>query len=303
MFNKIIVIDPMEIVEESKNKLNNLAKEVIFFDTLAETDEEKIQRIGDAEAVLVSYRGSIGGAVIKACTNLKYIGMCCTLYSAESANVDIITAKKMGIEVLGISHYGDNGVIEFIVGGLIRLIHGFGSHQWREEPYELDGLNIGVIGMGNTGYNAAKALNYFGANISYYDRVEKEFCKNDGFELRSLYHVLKDSDVIITCLNRNTKVLFEEEFKIMGSGKILINTSISPTYDIDALEKWLSDKSNYYICDSDMALGDENGKLIKLDNLICSHKASGGSHQEKFRFAEKIIENIEKFLSKNSVEV
>ena len=63
----------------------------------------------------MSYRYPIGEAVLKECKNLKYIGMCCSLYSEESANVDIACARERGIRVLGIRDYGDRGVVEFVL--------------------------------------------------------------------------------------------------------------------------------------------------------------------------------------------
>ncbi len=40
--------------------------------------------------------------------HLKYIGMCCSLYDENSANVDIITAGKNNISVKGINDYHFN---------------------------------------------------------------------------------------------------------------------------------------------------------------------------------------------------
>jgi 2-oxoglutarate ferredoxin oxidoreductase subunit gamma len=52
--------------------------------------------------------------VLDACPNIRYIGMCCTLYNPESSNVDVIEARKRGITVLGVKDYGDEGVVEYV---------------------------------------------------------------------------------------------------------------------------------------------------------------------------------------------
>ena len=67
-----------------------------FYTGIPETDEEIVNRIGDADCVLVSYNTQIRRNVIEACPNIKYIGMCCTLYSESSANVDIAAARERG---------------------------------------------------------------------------------------------------------------------------------------------------------------------------------------------------------------
>mgnify|MGYP000488419496 FL=1 len=74
-----------------------------------------IARIGDADAVLLSYTSQINRYILERCPNVRYIGMCCSLYSPESANVDICYANERGITVTGIRDYGDEGVIEYVV--------------------------------------------------------------------------------------------------------------------------------------------------------------------------------------------
>jgi len=49
--------------------------------------------------------------------------MCCSLYDEDSANVDIKIAKLNNIEVRGVRDYGDEGLIEFIISELIRLLN------------------------------------------------------------------------------------------------------------------------------------------------------------------------------------
>ena len=130
MFEKIVVVDSTGLNTWGVERLKELEKEVVFYTGIPETDEEIVNRIGDADCVLVSYNTQIRRNVIEACPNIKYIGMCCTLYSESSANVDIATARERGITVLGIRDYGDEGVVEYVISELVRLLHGFGGKQW-----------------------------------------------------------------------------------------------------------------------------------------------------------------------------
>ena len=88
--------------------------------------------------------------------------MCCSLYSPESANVDIRYANERGITVTGIRDYGDEGVVEYVVSELVRCLHGFGQESWEEMPREITGLKVGVIGLGKSGGMIADALKFFG---------------------------------------------------------------------------------------------------------------------------------------------
>ena len=111
MFNKLVAIEPVSLIPSAEEALHRYAHEVILFADVPKDDHEIIRRIGNADAVLLSYTSRIGRSVIDACPNIRYIGMCCSLYSEESANVDIAYAREKNIRVLGIRDYGDRGVV------------------------------------------------------------------------------------------------------------------------------------------------------------------------------------------------
>ena len=81
MFKKLVAIEPVSLIPAAEEKLHDYAKEVILFNDIPKDDTEIIRRIGDADAVLLSYTSGIGKNVLYACTNIRYIGMCCSLYS------------------------------------------------------------------------------------------------------------------------------------------------------------------------------------------------------------------------------
>ena len=101
MFNKLVAIEPVSLIPAAEEKLHEYAKEVVLYGDIPSDDEEILRRIGDADAVLLSYTSRITRSVIERCQNVRYIGMCCSLYSEASANVDIACARERGIRVLG----------------------------------------------------------------------------------------------------------------------------------------------------------------------------------------------------------
>lgn len=126
MFKKTVVIDNTGMDEQARKRLRELSDEAVFYDDFP-TDPVVIKaRIQDADCLMVSYATLITREILESCPNLRYIGMCCTLYGKSSANVDISYARERGITVLGITDYGDGGVIEYAVGALVWLLHGFG---------------------------------------------------------------------------------------------------------------------------------------------------------------------------------
>ena len=117
---KLTAIQPVSFLPEGREAVKEYCEEAIFYDTEPKDDREIIERIGDSDAVFVSYNRTIGENILSACPNLQYIGMCCSLYSAASSNVDITYAEEHGIRVTGIRDYGDEGVAEYVIAELIR---------------------------------------------------------------------------------------------------------------------------------------------------------------------------------------
>ena len=55
MFQKLVAIEPVSLVPEAEEKLHEYAKEVVLYHDIPKDDEEIIKKIGNADAVLVSY--------------------------------------------------------------------------------------------------------------------------------------------------------------------------------------------------------------------------------------------------------
>lgn len=296
MFQKLVAIEPVGLFPAYEKRLYEFAKEVCLYPDRPEDDEEIIRRIGDADAVLVSYTTSIDRYVIERCPSIRYIGMCCSLYSPESANVDILAANERGITVTGIRDYGDAGVLEYVISELVRFLHGFGCRPWKGIPLEITGLKAGIIGLGTTGILIADGLSFFGAEVSYYSRTRKPEQEAKGFQYQPLHQLLADCDVIFTCLNKNVILLHEEEFHILGDNKLLFNTSIGPSHDVDALAEWLKCEGNHFFCDTEAALGDESKVLLLHPRVHCMRQSAGSSRQCKERLGQKVTDNIERYL-------
>ena len=294
MFERLVAIEPVGLNEGAMEALRLQAREVTVYPDTTLDDAEIARRIGGADAALLSYTSRISGDVIRQCPNLRYIGMCCSLYDEGSANVDIRMARERGVVVKGVRDYGDHGVVEFIVSELVRLAHGFGERQWKEKPCELSGVTVGILGMGATGRMTARALRVFEADVCYYSRTRKPEAEAEGFRYLPLDELLETAQIVSCHLNRNVVLLREEEFARLGGGKIVVNTGIGPAFDVPAMERWLEDPTNHYILDP-VALDDASRRLLGRANVLCANKGSGGSRQCTERLSRKVLENIAAF--------
>ena len=293
-FRKLVAIEPVSLIPAAEKELYELAEEVILYGDIPSTDEEIAARVGDADCVLLSYTSRLERGALEQCPEVKYIGMCCSLYSPESANVDIRYAASRGITVTGIRDYGDEGVIEYVVSELVRLLHGFGEEPWEEMPREITGLKVGVVGLGKSGGMIADAMHFFGAEVSYFARSEKAWAAEKGYRFLPLKELLTESDVVFCCLNKNTVLLHEEEFEALGNRKILFNTGLSPAWDEEPMAAWLEGENRLY-CDTVGALGGE--RWLTHRHVRCMGVSTGRTKQAFVRLSEKVLANMKNYLN------
>lgn len=299
MFKKLVGIEPLDLIPSAEKQLHEFAEEVILYRDVPVNTQVIAERIGDADAVLLSYSSTLGKEALEKCPNVNYIGMCCSLYSPETANVDIRYANQRGIRVTGIRDYGDEGVVEYVISELVRCLHGFGNDSdgnpvkaWEKIPREITGLKVGIVGLGKSGGMIADALKFFGAEISYFARSEKQSAQKKGYSFLPLKELLAKNEVIICCLNKNTVLLHEEEFSHLGNRKILFNTGLSPAWDMPPFVQWL-EGNNLCYCDTVGALGDE--KLLGRTNVRCMQVSVGRTQQAYIRLSEKVLANLSEY--------
>ena len=203
--------------------------------------------------------------------------------------------RRYGVDdprILDGRDYGDEGVVEYVVSELVRCLHGFGQESWEELPREITGLKVGIVGLGKSGGMIADALKFFGADISYYARSEKEAATAKGYRFLPLRELLAESEVICCCLNKNTILLHEEEFKQMGNRKILFNTGLSPAWDEAAFTEWL-EGDNLCFCDTIGALGGE--QLLNHPHVRCMQVSTGRTRQAFDRLSAKVLANLSEY--------
>jgi lactate dehydrogenase-like 2-hydroxyacid dehydrogenase len=291
MYNKIVSVDFTGMIPEVKEELSKLAKEVVYYDDYPTDKGEIISRIKDADVILVSWNTKLTKEMLDECHALKYVGMCCSLIDESSANVDVTACRSRGIPVLGVRDYGDEGVAEFIMSELIKLTHGFGDHQWKDGVHELYGHKLGIVGLGATGLMVAERAKAFGMEVYYYSRTKKDV----PYHYLELNELIKTVDMLSTHLPRHIKVLEKEHLELFGTGKVLINTSLGPTFDVEAFKVWIKEEGNYSIMDYE-AMGVYRDEFTKIPNLITSNKVSGWTEQAKVRLSWKVLENIKSVL-------
>jgi lactate dehydrogenase-like 2-hydroxyacid dehydrogenase len=296
IFNRLVCADKTRLTPEGVGRLQEFSRvRVRCYPDDPATESELLLRIGEADGVLVGWQTQVSAAVLKAAENLKYVGMCCSLYDPVSANVDIGAARRLGIEVRGVRDYGDEGVAEFILAELIGLFKGLGALQRGEEPTELKGKTLGVVGFGTTGRMVAEAARAFGMEILYFSRTRRPEYEGRGVRYVPLMELLSRADAVTTHLPRNTRLLDAQAFSAMKPDTVLVNTSLGPTFDVPAFCDWIGKGGRHAIFDADGSAGCAE-RLGKFPEVRIYGRSSGFTAEARLRLTQKVIENIRSYL-------
>lgn len=198
----------------------------------------------DAVCVFVNDIVDAATLQILATNGIRCIALRCAGYN----NVDLNTARALGMNVVRVPAYSPHAVAEHTIGLLLavnRKIHR-AYNRTREGNFALDGLlgfdlfglTAGVIGTGRIGFNVARILRGFGCRVIATDPMPNEECKAFGVEYVDIDVLLKESDIItLHCpLTPDSRHLISvEAIAKMKTGVTLINTSRGALVDARAL--------------------------------------------------------------------
>ena len=71
MFQKLVAIEPVSLVLSAEKALYSFADEVVMYSDIPAGDNEIIARIGDADAILLSYTSQINRYILERCPNVR----------------------------------------------------------------------------------------------------------------------------------------------------------------------------------------------------------------------------------------
>ena len=94
--------------------------------------------------------------------------------------------------------------MEYVVAETINLIHGFYGRRLKEEAYDLTGIKVGILGLGNLGTKVARTFKIFDTDVYYYSRTRKENIEKElNIKYLELDELFNTVDVISINVNRD----------------------------------------------------------------------------------------------------
>lgn len=206
-----------------------------------------------AEAtILLTNKVEISREHIQHLPNLKYIGV-----TATGTNiVELTAARERGVTVTNVPAYGTSSVAQTTIGLLLELAQNVGLHSqtvhngrwttspdwcyWERPLIELDGLTMGIIGLGRIGTAVAGLAHALGMRVLASKRHSRLAPHIRFTDMESLF---RQSDVLsLHCpLTRETKHLINgERLSWMKPTAFLLNTSRGMLVDEQALASALN---------------------------------------------------------------
>jgi glycerate dehydrogenase len=284
------------------------------------TDHSLIaERIGDAEAVYTN-KTPITAETMKACANLKYIGVLATGYNV----VDVAAAKEAGIIVTNIPTYGTDAVAQYAIALLLELCHHIGEHSdsvkkgdwtnhqdwcfWNHPLIELAGKTMGIIGFGRIGQRTAHIAQALGMKILAYDSFKNEALENENCRYAELDELLAQSDVIsLHCplFPATQGIINKDTIAKMKDGVLLINTSRGPLIVEEDLKDAL-DRGKVAGAAVDVVSTEPiqmENPLLSAKNCIITPHIAWAPKESRQRLMDIAVNNLKEYIAGNPVNV
>ena len=294
-----------------------LAKGFLLEEDFTSSYDEVLQKINQYDGIIIRSRIPLDKNFLENAQNLKFIAR----VGAGMENIDLETAKNLGISLINSPEGNRDAVAEHVVAMLLILMNRLfiASEEvkngvWKREENrgdELLGKTFGIIGYGNMGKATAKRLSGFGVEVIFYDilpNLEDEFAKQVSLE-----ELQERADILSLHipLDASTEYLVDKNFiSKMKKNFYLVNTARGKNVKTSALVDALKsgkvkaaaldvleyEKSSFENLDTSTSLSTRNKEdlqfLLESNQVIVTPHIAGWTHQSKEKLAQFIVDKI-----------
>lgn len=236
---------------------------------------------------------------------------------ARNASFDLKACSERGITVCGTGAAGSptTGIAFGLILELTRRI-GFENARLKAgAPWQatigrdLEGLTLGILGLGKLGQRSAAVGKAFGMKlIAWSQNLTEEKARAAGAELVSKDGLFRNADIVTIHLvlsDRSRGLVGVKELGLMKKSAYLVNTSRGPIVDEKALIATLQSKS---IAGAGLDVFDVEPLPLdhpfrKMDNVVITPHLGYVSEQNYRKYFTDIVEDIRAWLDGNPVRV
>lgn len=297
MKKKIMVCD--RIAEEGMKILEEKGCEVCHCWDVPKT--ELLNMVREYDALIVRSATKVTADFLANAKKLKVIGR-----AGEGLdNIDLKTAREMGIEIVNTPHVSANSVAELTIAHMLALARGIveGTITLREGKWMKDSLmgievkskTLGIIGCGAIGKTVERLAISLGMKV-----LAVDMCVYGNFV--TLDEMLPQADFItihVPLTPHTRHMVSTKEFNMMKNGVMIIDCSRGGVVDQEALYNALqAGKVKAAALDVFEEEPPKNNKLLKLKTVIATPHIGAQTREAQLRssiiVANKIIETLEK---------
>lgn len=288
--------------------------EIKVFDKPFASQDEAIKALqGFAIVVGMRERTPFPRKVIEALPELKLL----ITTGAKNNSFDLKAAAERGVTVCGTGAVGSptTGIVFGLMLELTRRI-GFENARLKAgAPWQvtigqdLEGLTLGIVGLGKLGQRVAAVGKAFGMKvIAWSQNLTPEKAKEAGVEYASREDLFRNSDFVTIhyqLSERSRGLITGEDIGRMKSSAYLINTARAPIVDQAALLKALQEKK---IAGAGLDVFEVEPLPLdhpyrKLDNIVITPHLGYVSEQNYRKYFPDIVEDIRAWLDGKPVRV
>ncbi|MFN3657367.1 MAG: D-2-hydroxyacid dehydrogenase family protein [Pseudolabrys sp.] len=313
---KAAILDDYQNVAMSFADWSPIAKDVeikVFNKPFASQDEAIEALQGFAIVVGMRERTPFPRKVIEALPDLRLL----ITTGAKNNAFDIKAAAERGVTVCGTGSFG-NPTTGIVFGLMLELTRRIGFENARMkagEPWQvtigqdLEGLTLGIVGLGKLGARVAAIGKAFGMKvIAWSQNLTPEKAKEAGAEAVSREDLFRNADFVSIHYQlgeRSRGLITAEDIGRMKKSAYLINTARAPIVDQAALLKALQEKK---IAGAGLDVFEVEPLSLdhpyrKLDNVVLTPHLGYVSTQNYARYFPDIVEDIRAFLDGKPVRV
>lgn len=185
--------------------------------------------------------------------------------------------------------------------------------QWMQLPdlFEVHGLTLGLIGMGEIATETARRARAFGMRVIYWNRrrLPSDFEVEEGVEYRELEALLSESDFVSIHTPHaadTDKLLNAERLKLMKPTAFVINTARGGIIDesalIDALRNGTIAGAGLDVFTYEPTPFDNPLLHLENVNLILMPHIGGGSGGTRMKQARDTLANLERLATGKALQ-
>ena len=284
------------------SKLNDRVEVKVFTQHFGGPDQV-IAALQDFEIILaMRERTGFPKKVIDALPALKLL----ITTGMRNASIDTEAAKARGITVCGTGGFG-NPTSGVAIGLMLELTRRIGYENARlhsGSPWQttigldLEGMTLGVLGLGKLGVRTANIAKAFGMKvIAWSQNLTAEKCREAGVDYAAKDDLFRQSDFItvhVVLSQRTRGLIGARELGLMKPSAYLINTSRGPIIDEAALIAALRDSK---IAGAGLDVWNDeppphDHPLMAFDNVVVSPHTAGATHESRDNMARYAAEQL-----------